>query len=66
VVDEPVQIVSSQSAQSYYAFALTERHFGLGMLSAVDVAVEFYPSGSTVTLQHVKANATVEVREPSR
>ena len=27
--DEQVQIVSSQSAQSYYALALTERHFGL-------------------------------------
>ena len=64
--DEQVQIVSSQSVQNYYAFALTERHFGLDALPAVDVMVEFYPSGRTVTLQHVKANATVEVREPLR
>ena len=64
--DEQVQIVSSQSAQSYYAFALTERHFGLDTLPAVDVMVVFYPSGRTVTLQHVKANATIEVHEPLR
>ena len=41
------------------------RHFGLDKLSAVDVVVEFYPSGGKVTLKGAKANPTIEIREPS-
>lgn len=63
--DEQVQIVSSQSAQSYYSYALTERHFGLDKLSAVDVVVEFYPSGKKVAIKGAKANTTIEICERS-
>ena len=61
--DEQVQIVSSQSAQSYYSHALTERHFGLAKLPAVDVVVEFYPSGRKVSAKGVRAKTTVVVQE---
>jgi hypothetical protein len=45
---EQVAILDSQSAHGYYSFAPTERHFGLGRRNAVDVRVEFYPSGKRV------------------
>lgn len=60
---EQVQIVSSQSAHSYYSHCQTERHFGLGNRQAVDVAVEFYPSGRTVRRQGVRNGSTVVVNE---
>lgn len=34
-----------------------------GDLAAVDVRVEFYPSGKIVTQAGVKADQTVEIRE---
>src|SRR5262249_51445082 len=40
-----VAIYDSQAAPSYYAHAETERHSGLGDRAAVDVEVEFSPSG---------------------
>ena len=60
---EQVMILNSQSAHSYYACAPTERHFGLGQRAAVDVSVEFYPSGKRVSKNGVKANSTVIVVE---
>jgi hypothetical protein len=60
---EQVMILDSQSAHSYYSYAQTERHFGLGQRESVDVSVEFYPSGRKVLRKGVKANSTVEVRE---
>jgi hypothetical protein len=60
---EQVMILDSQSAHSYYSYAQTERHFGLGRRESVDVSVEFYPSGRKVFRKGVKANSTVEVRE---
>ncbi|OAI45212.1 hypothetical protein AYO44_13060 [Planctomycetaceae bacterium SCGC AG-212-F19] len=60
---EHVAIWDSQAAQSYYSFAETERHFGLGKRDAVDVVVEFYPSGKKVERKNVKANTTVRVPE---
>jgi hypothetical protein len=61
--NEQVQIVSSQSAQSYYSYARTERHFGLGNRQKVDVSVEFYPSGKQVQKKGVPANRIVTVHE---
>jgi hypothetical protein len=60
---EQVQILNSQSAHSYYSLAQTERHFGLGVRGAVDVSVEFYPSGKRVERKAVKANSTVVIAE---
>ena len=60
---EQVTIFDSQAVASYYALAETERHFGLGNHSRVDVAVEFYPSGKTVWRKDVPANTVVRVEE---
>jgi hypothetical protein len=60
---EQVMILGSQSSQSYYSYAQTERHFGLGQRETVDVSVEFYPSGKKVERKGAKANSTVELRE---
>jgi hypothetical protein len=60
---EQVAIYSSQSAQSYYSFAETERHYGLGRRSRVDVQVEFYPSGKRVEKKDIPVNAIVTVTE---
>jgi hypothetical protein len=60
---EQVAIYDSQAAASYYAYAETERHYGLGDRTEVDVEVEFYPSGKPVRVPNVKANGTVKVRE---
>jgi hypothetical protein len=62
---EQVAIFNSQAAQSYYSFAETERHFGLGRRERVDVEVEFHPSQTRVSLPGVEANATVRVEESS-
>ena len=60
---EQVAIYDSQAAASCYAFAQTERHFGLGARTRVDVSVRFYPSGSIVRKRGVSANQTISVRE---
>jgi hypothetical protein len=60
---EQVMILNSQSAHSYYSYAQTERHFGLGRRAVVDVRVEFYPSGKRVEKKSVKANITLVVAE---
>src|SRR4029079_4225860 len=60
---EQVAIWNSQSAQSYYGKDATERHFGLGKRDAVDVEVEFYPSGKKLVQQGVKANTVADVAE---
>ena len=60
---EQVAIYDSQAANSYYSYAITERHYGLGKRDTVDVSVEFYPSGKTVDQKGVKANTTVDVKE---
>ncbi len=62
---EQVAIYDSQASQSYYGYAETERHYGLGSRSAVDVEVEFYPSGKKVHIKEVKANTTTKVHEGS-
>ena len=56
-------IAGRQTAHTYYSYGTTERHFGLGDRQAIDVSVEFYPSGTIVTLGGVKADQTVEVHE---
>jgi hypothetical protein len=60
---EQVVIGNSQSAHTYYSYNVTERHYGLGDRAAVDVSVEFYPSGKKVELKGVRANTTAEIRE---
>lgn len=60
---EQVMILNSQSAHSYYSYAQTERHFGLGQRQVVDVSVEFYPSGKRVEKKAVNANSTVVLKE---
>lgn len=60
---EQVVIAGRQTAHSYYSYGVTERHIGLGDRDAVDVSVEFYPSGKIVKLAGAKENQTVEVKE---
>jgi hypothetical protein len=60
---ESVAIYDFQAAPSYYGKSLTERHFGLGARTSVDVAVEFYPSGRIVRRDAVSANSVIEVPE---
>jgi hypothetical protein len=60
---EQVVIAGRQTAHTCYAYGTTERHFGLGDRDTVDVRVEFYPSGKTVTKAAVRADQTAEVRE---
>jgi len=60
---EQVMILNSQSAHSYYSYAQTERHFGLGERKAVEVLVQFYPSGRQVQKKAVPANSIVVVAE---
>jgi hypothetical protein len=60
---EQVSVWGRQSFHSYYAARQTERHFGLGRLTAVDVSVEFYPSGRRVERKHVPAGRTVVIEE---
>src|SRR5262249_7427681 len=62
---EQVAIYDSQAAASYYSYAVTERHFGLGQRREVDVSVEFYPSGLRVQKRGVRADTTVEIVEPA-
>jgi hypothetical protein len=58
-----VAVWGRQSFHSYYAARRTERHFGLGQRSAVDVSVEFYPSGRRVERKNVPADGTVVIEE---
>lgn len=61
---EQVAVWARQICHSYYSYAQTERHFGLGSRSAVDVSIEFYPSRKKVELKTVAADKTVIVEEP--
>jgi len=61
---EPVTLWGRQRFHSYYFAGVTERHFGLGDRTSVDIAVEFYPSGKKVEKKGVAANTTVEISEP--
>ena len=63
---EQVCIWGRQSFHSYYAAANTERHFGLGDRQAVDVSVEFYPSGKKVEAKGVKADGIVTIEEAGK
>jgi hypothetical protein len=60
---EQVAIYDSQSAASYYGLVPTERHFGLGDRTSVDVSVEFYPSGSVICRRGVRAKQTLIIQE---
>ena len=59
---ESVAIYCFQAAASYYGRQVTERHFGLGGRTGVDVEVEFYPSGRIVR-RPANANEIVEIDE---
>ncbi len=60
---EQVAIWARQVCHSYYSYTETERHFGLGTREAVDVSVEFYPSGKKVEAKGVQAGTTVSIQE---
>jgi hypothetical protein len=60
---EEVGIFNRQEAHSYYTASSTERHFGLGRRDAVDVRVDFQPSGKIVRAHAAKAGRTLEIRE---
>lgn len=60
---DEIQIHAKQLLQTYYSFAVTERHFGLGARARVDVAVQFYPSNKVVKQAGVAANTTVMIDE---
>ena len=60
---EQIAIFSKQAQQNYYGLDKTERHYGLGSRTKVDVAVQFYPSNKRVELEGVNANTTVEIDE---
>jgi hypothetical protein len=60
---ESVGVYCFQAAPSYYGKSMTERHFGLGSRTTVDVEVQFQPSGRTVRRQSLPANGIVEIRE---
>jgi MYXO-CTERM domain-containing protein len=60
---DEVIIRAKQVQQNYYSFADTERHFGLGSRTSVDVAVLFYPSNKLVKQSGVAANSTVRIGE---
>ena len=51
-----------QVATSYYGYDETERHFGLGNRTNVDVVVRF-PSGRVTRINNVAANQTIRVLE---
>jgi hypothetical protein len=60
---EQVAVWGRQSFHSYYTARQTERHFGLGTHSVVDVSVEFYPSGRRIERKNVSANGSIVIME---
>lgn len=60
---EEVMMFSKQAQQNYYALDQLERHYGLGSTNDVDVAVTFYPSGTVVRKNGVKADSTLVIGE---
>jgi glucose/arabinose dehydrogenase len=59
---EQVAQYDFQVATSSYGFGRTERHFGLGSRTAVDVVIEF-PDGTIRRVNNVAANQTIEIPE---
>src|SRR4051794_4724270 len=59
---EQVAQYDFQVATSYYGTSETERHYGLGSRSAVDVVVDF-ADGRVTRMSNVAANQTVRVLE---
>jgi MYXO-CTERM domain-containing protein len=61
---EEVGVYCRQVQPGYgYHFAETERHFGLGDRTSVDVTVEFYPSHKLVRQDGAPADTTVRIGE---
>jgi glucose/arabinose dehydrogenase len=60
---EQVATYDFQVATSYYGYGETERHYGLGNRTNVDVSVEFYGSGHVTRLNNVAADQTIRVLE---
>ncbi len=61
---EEVGVYCRQVQPGYgYHFAETERHFGLGERTQVDVTVEFYPSHKLVRQDGVDADTTLRLGE---
>ena len=60
--DEQVADYDFQVATSYYGYDQTERHFGLGSRTNVDIVVQF-ASGKVTRLNNVSADQTVQMLE---
>jgi RNA polymerase sigma-70 factor (ECF subfamily) len=60
---EELSTTAKQVQLNAYFFVETERHFGLGDRTVVDVAVQFYPSNKVVKKTGVRANTTVRIGE---
>jgi hypothetical protein len=60
---EEIRIYDFQAANSYYGHHESERHFGLGARSSVDVEVEFYPSHAFARANGAARDTTVVLRE---
>jgi hypothetical protein len=60
---EEISLYNKQAQQPYYAFGDTERHYGLGARTSVDVTVRFHPSNKVVRHDGVAANSTVRIGE---
>jgi hypothetical protein len=60
---EQVAQYDFQVATSYYGYGETERHFGLGNRTNVDVVVEFPGLGHVTRINTIAANQTIRVLE---
>ena len=60
---EQVAQYDFQVATSYYGYDETERHFGLGAQTNVDVVVQFPGSNQVTRVNNVAANQTIRVPE---
>jgi hypothetical protein len=60
---EQVAQYDFQVATSYYGPSETERHYGLGSRSNVDVVVQFANAGHVTRMNNVAANQTIRVLE---
>jgi hypothetical protein len=60
---EPIALQAKQVQQNHYAYAETERHYGLRDRTSVDVTVEFRPSNRLVKKPGVPAGSMVRLSE---
>ena len=59
------QVIQAVSEAGYLSQSDPRPHFGLGQLTQVDKLIIHWPSGTVQTLEHLKADQILAVREPS-